>query len=93
MKDFSVTTSSLELAEMVSDALRLLKRYDDALRMMVNQYCTVEGSDGDYFHNRCMSAGEYAFGLLDIKNCQRVPDDWLDDVGPHPDRKEMQNDD
>lgn len=67
------------------DALKLLKAYDEALRLMVYQYCTipaktmdVEGypEDTEVFHNRYMCAGEHAFRVLGIENNEIIPEDF-----------------
>lgn len=76
-------------ATLLKDALKLLKEYDIALRMMVYQYCTIDKSflegkeriignpDQKVFFHRYMSAGEEAFRALGIKNGEVVPEDWL----------------
>ena len=65
------------------DAFNLLKAYDEALRLMVYQYCTLDMPDGgndrkEIFHNRSMVAGEYAFHVLGLKNGDEVPEGWID---------------
>jgi hypothetical protein len=66
------------------EAIKLLKEYDDALRLMVYQYCTVEKGqfmngwpEKEVFFNRHMCAGENAFKVLGIENMQEVPEDWV----------------
>ena len=54
-----------------------IQEYDDALRLMVYQYCTEEHGDEDEFFNAYMSAGESAFKVLGIKNGQEVPEGWV----------------
>jgi hypothetical protein len=63
--------------ELAHDALELLRKYGDALRLMVYQYCTEEHGDKDEFFNAHMSAGENAFKVLGIENGQEVPEDWV----------------
>lgn len=71
-------------AILLKNAIELLKRYDDALRLMVYQYCTLEKGqfengwpEKEIFFNRHMSAGENAFKVLGIENEQEVPEDWI----------------
>jgi hypothetical protein len=70
--------------ELAHDALALIRKYDDALRLMVYQYCTVEKGtfengwpENEVFFNKYMSAGENAFKVLGIENEQEVPEDWV----------------
>lgn len=55
-----------------ADALALLKEYDDALKLMVFQYCTMKPLtlNDEVFHNKFMCAGEAAFRLLGLENGQ-----------------------
>ena len=74
--------------KMEIDALNLLKDYNDALKTMVYQYCTIkkkylfkencQDPDKEIFFNSHMSAGEEAFKVLGIENFQEVPEDWLE---------------
>ena len=60
------------------DAAALLKEYDEALKLMVYQYCTMAPltiSD-EIFHNQYTSAGEAAFRLLGLKNGQSTDCVW-----------------
>ena len=61
-----------------ADALDLLKKYDDALKLMVYQYCTMRHptANCEVFHNKHMSAGEAAFRLLGLKNWQSTDGVW-----------------
>lgn len=64
--------------KLVHDALALLKEYDEALKLMVYQYCTMAPltiSD-EIFHNHFMSAGEAAFRLLGLENGQSTDCVW-----------------
>jgi hypothetical protein len=70
-------TESGAFTELAYDALALIRKYDDALRLMVYQYCTEEHGDKDEFFNAYMSAGENAFKVLGIENGQEVPEDWV----------------
>lgn len=70
-------TESSAFTELAHDVLELLKEYDDALRLMVYQYCTEGHGDKDEFFNAYMSAGENAFKVLGIENGQEVPEDWI----------------
>lgn len=75
--------------KVMADAIKLLKEYDIALRMMVYQYCTIDKSflegkeriirnpDQEVFFHRFMSAGEEAFRVLGIENGQEVTDDFI----------------
>jgi len=57
------------MAFTVVEAAKLLEQYDEALRLMVYQYCTIEqGDNEETLHNRCMVAGEHAFKVLGLKN-------------------------
>ena len=63
---------------LMRDALALLKEYDEALKLMVYQYCTMAPltiSD-KVFHNKYMSAGEAAFRLLELENGQSTDGVW-----------------
>lgn len=58
--------------------LALLKEYDEALKLMVYQYCTMAPltiSD-EVFYNQYTSAGEAAFRLLGLKNGQSTDCVW-----------------
>lgn len=59
-------------------ALALLKEYDDALKLMVYQYCTMKPLTvhDEVFHNKFMSAGEAAFRLLGLENGQSTDGVW-----------------
>lgn len=77
-------TESGAFTELAHDALKLLGEYDDALRLMVYQYCTLEKGqfvngwpEKKIFFNRHMTAGENAFKVLGIENEQEVPEDWV----------------
>lgn len=80
-------TESGAFTELAHDALKLLREYDNALRLMVYQYCTtfkrvVKGEECDMphqevFFNNHMTAGENAFRVLGIENGQEVPEDWV----------------
>lgn len=61
----------------VQDILTVLEDYDQALRMMVYQYCTVEYTDHEVFDHRFMSAGETAFDVLGIRRGDEVPEDFV----------------
>lgn len=61
----------------VQDILMVLEDYDQALRMMVYQYCTVEYTDREVFDHRFMSAGETAFDVLGIRRGDEVPEDFV----------------
>lgn len=56
----------------VLEVIALLKEYDDALKLMVYQYCTMKPLTvhDEVFHNKFMSAGEAAFRLLGLENGQ-----------------------
>lgn len=56
----------------VLHAIALLKEYDDALKLMVYQYCTMKPLTvhDEVFHNKFISAGEAAFRLLGLENGQ-----------------------
>ena len=66
----------------------LLKEYDTALHLMVEQYCTISKKflkgekcgdpDKEVFFHSYMCAGEHAFKVLGIENGQEVPEDWSD---------------
>lgn len=60
------------------NAIALLKEYDDALKLMVYQYCTMKPPTlhDEVFHNRFMSAGEAAFRLLGLENGQSTDGVW-----------------
>ena len=65
-------------AKLAHDVINLLKEYDEALKLMVYQYCTMAPltiSD-EIFHNQYMSAGEAAFRLLGIENGQSTDGVW-----------------
>lgn len=64
--------------ELKADALALLKEYDEALKLMVYQYCTMKAltANDEMFHNKYMSAGEAAFRLLGLKNGQSTDGMW-----------------
>lgn len=59
--------------ELKADALALLKEYDEALKLMVYQYCTT---NDEIFHNSYMCAGEAAFRLLGLENWQSTDGMW-----------------
>ena len=64
----------------IQDILTVLEDYDQALRMMVYQYCTVEYPDDnnrEVFDHRFMSAGETAFDVLGIRRGDEVPEDFV----------------
>ena len=61
----------------IQDIHTVLEDYDQALRMMVYQYCTVEYSDREVFDHRFMSAGETAFDVLGIRRGDEVPEDFV----------------
>ena len=48
------------------------KQLEYALLLMVHQYCVRDG----YLDNECMSAGEVAFGVLDIDHNTTEADVW-----------------
>ena len=62
----------------IMDAIALLKEYDDALKLMVYQYCTMKPLTvhDEVFHNKFMSAGEAAFRLLGLENGQSTNGVW-----------------
>lgn len=64
--------------EWLDAALALLKEYDEALKLMVYQYCTMKPLTvhDEVFHNKFMSAGEAAFRLLGLKNGQSTDGVW-----------------
>lgn len=68
-------------ANLIKNAAALLKEYDEALRLMVYQYCCWDTPEIDpeteYFFNRHMSAGEAAFRVLGIENWQEVPGNFI----------------
>ena len=66
------------LFKLHEDALALLKEYDDALKLMVYQYCTMKPLTvhDEVFHNKFMSAGEAAFRLLGLENGQSTDGVW-----------------
>lgn len=66
------------VALLCTDAVELLKEYDDALKLMVYQYCTMKPLTvhDEVFHNKFMSAGEAAFRLLGLKNGQSTDGVW-----------------
>lgn len=59
-------------------AIALLKEYDEALKLMVYQYCTMKPLTvhDEVFHNKFMSAGEAAFRLLGLENGQSTDGVW-----------------
>lgn len=64
----------------VLEAIKKLSDYDEALRMMVYQYCTVEYPDDnnrEVFDHRFMSAGETAFDVLGIRRGDEVPEGFV----------------
>lgn len=61
----------------IQDILTVLDDYDQALRMMVYQYCSVEYTDREVFDHRFMSAGETAFNVLGIRQGDEVPEDFV----------------
>lgn len=67
-----------DFVRLTGDALALLKEYDDALKLMVFQYCTMKPQTlhDEVFHNKCMSAGEAAFRLLGLENGQSTDGVW-----------------
>lgn len=48
-----------------ADALALIQQLEEALLLMVYQYCS---EDGGYVSHRWMTAGEHAFSALGIEN-------------------------
>lgn len=67
-----------DYAEAVEQAIALLKEYDEALKLMVYQYCTMKPLtvNDEVFHNKFMSAGEAAFRLLGLENGQSTDGVW-----------------
>ena len=74
--------------KVMSDAIKLLKEYDSALRGMVYQYCTIDKQffengyvrpdpEQEVFFNKHMSAGEEAFKVLGIENGEEVTDEFI----------------
>lgn len=63
--------------KVMSDAVKLLKEYDSALRGMVYQYCTEEHGEKEEFFHYFMSAGEEAFRVLGIENGEEVTDEFI----------------
>lgn len=63
---------------LMRDAIALLKEYDEALKLMVYQYCTMKPLtvNDEVFHNKFMSAGEAAFRLLGLENWQSTDGVW-----------------
>lgn len=61
----------------IQDILTVLDDYDQALRMMVYQYCSVEYPDREVFDHRFMSAGETAFDVLGVRQGDEVPEDFV----------------
>lgn len=61
----------------VQDILTVLDDYDQALRMMVYQYCSVEYPDREVFDHDYMSAGETAFEVLGVQQGDEVPEDFV----------------
>ena len=64
--------------ELILDASNLLEKYDEALKLMVYQYCTMKHltANDEVFHNKFMSAGEAAFRLLGLENGQSTDGVW-----------------
>ena len=65
-------------ADMVQEVITLLKECDEALKLMVYQYCTMKPLTvhDEVFHNKFMSAGEAAFRLLGLENGQSTDGVW-----------------
>lgn len=65
-------------ADTVREVIALLKEYDEALKLMVYQYCTMKPLTvhDEVFHNKFMSAGEAAFRLLGLENGQSTDGVW-----------------
>ena len=57
----------------IQDILTVLEDYDQALRMMVYQYCTTERAGDEVFDHEFMIAGETAFSVLGIDQGEEVP--------------------
>lgn len=68
----------VSIRPLYEDTIELLKEYDDALKLMVFQYCTMKPltAHDEVFHNKCMSAGEAAFRLLGLENGQSTDGVW-----------------
>lgn len=49
----------------MADALALIQQFEEALLLMVYQYCS---EDDSYVSHRWMTAGEHAFAALGIEN-------------------------
>lgn len=58
---------------LMNQAANVIEKLQDALLLMVLQYCTT--NDG-LLYNSFMTAGEYAFAVLSVKNGQQADPLW-----------------
>ena len=63
--------------DVLRETIQKLADQDDALRIMVYQYCTVPSYDGERFDHKYMVAGEEAFEVLGIQQGTLVPEDFI----------------
>lgn len=73
MIDYTRVDDNDDIPDCIKDIIVALMDYDDALRLMVYQYCTTERSGNEVFDHEFMIAGETAFSVLGIDQGEEVP--------------------
>ena len=54
----------------IDQAIDFIKQQDEALKLMVYQYCTYQQNGKEVLSHRFMTAGEHAFAVLGYKEGQ-----------------------